>query len=70
MEPEQVLVLFWQIQDKWPYPRDKEHMNPHKILEDPPRRRVLYRCALLLRKGRPMVLESFAKAVLQSRIQQ
>ena len=32
-----------EIEHQGPLPRDQEDMNPHKILEDPPRRWVLHR---------------------------
>jgi hypothetical protein len=31
-----VQVLVGQIEHKEPLPRDVEHMNPHKVVEDPP----------------------------------
>ena len=46
-----------------PLPRDQEHVNPDKILEDPPRRWVLDASAFLVRKSRPLVLQHGADAV-------
>src|SRR5947209_7121966 len=38
-QPEQRLVLHGEMHHEGlPLPRDAEHMNPHKILEDPARR--------------------------------
>ena len=60
-------MLLGQIQHERPLPRNEEPMDPHKVVKDPPRGRVLHWCALLLRKGSPLVFERCANAVLQRR---
>jgi hypothetical protein len=65
---EQLLMLLGEIQYQRPLPGDEEHVNPHKIVKDPPRCRILYRGALLVRKGCSVVLQGVANAVLQRRI--
>src|SRR5262245_16370114 len=45
-------------------------MNPYKIVEDPPRCRVLHGFALLIRKPCLRCLERLCESVLQSRINQ
>ena len=67
-EFEQLLMLFGQIQYQRSLPGDEEHVNPHKIVKDPPRCRILYGGALLVRKGGSVVLEGIANAILQRRI--
>jgi hypothetical protein len=61
-------MLFGQIQYQRPLPGDEEPVNPHQIVKDPPRCRILYRGALLVRKGGSVVLEGMAKAILQRRL--
>ena len=63
-----MLVLFGEIEHQGPLPRGEEQVNPDKILEDPACRWVLDRFACLMRKRRVMLLEGFADAILQSRI--
>jgi hypothetical protein len=63
-----MLVLFGEIQHLGPLPRAYEQMNPHKIVQDPPRRWVLHRLTLLVGERRVMLLEGLPDAVLQRRI--
>jgi hypothetical protein len=69
-EFEPLLMLLSEIQHHRPLPRDEEPMDPDKILEDPPRRRVLHGVPLLVRKRCAVVLEGLANAVLQCGIAQ
>jgi hypothetical protein len=41
-EFEQLRMLLGQIQYQRPLPGDEEQVNPHKIVKDPPRCRILY----------------------------
>jgi len=63
-ELEQVLVLVGQIENHEALSWDVEHMNPHEVMEHPACGRVLDALAFLVRKGRPVVLERIADAVL------
>ena len=65
-----MLVLFRQVDHDGPLLRDEQHMNPDKVMEDPPCGRVLGSFAFLVRKRRPLVLERMANAVFQGRIHQ
>jgi len=47
-----------------PLPRDQEHVNPDKILEDPPRRWVLHRLPCLVGKSGALILQRVAHAIL------
>src|SRR5215211_6051154 len=67
-EFEQLLMLLGEIQHQRPLPWDEEPVNPHNIVKDPPCGGVLYRCALLVRDGAPVVLEGMAHAIRQRRI--
>ena len=63
-QPEQRLVLLGEIDHQGrPLPRDEEHMNPDKILEDPSCRRVLHGFALLVGKRRVMLLQGGTDSV-------
>ena len=63
-ELQQVQVLVGQIAPEEPLPRDGEHMNPHKVVEDPPCGGGLCGFAFLVRKGGLMLLERVADALL------
>lgn len=63
-------MLVCEIEHQGPLPRDQEHGHPHKILEDPPRRWVLYRVPFLVGKGGAVILQRFADAILQRCIYQ
>lgn len=69
-QSKQVLMLLCEIEHQGSLPRDQEHVNPHKILEDPPCRWVLHRLPLVVGKGGGVVPQRFANAILQRRIQQ
>ena len=45
-------------------------VNPHKVMKDPPSRRMLNPCPLLVRKRRFMVFERFPDTVFQGGIDQ
>ena len=66
--PSKKAVLVGQIEHKEPLPRDVEHVNPHKVMEDPPRGGVLDALAFLVWKHSPVLLERIADAVLKGRI--
>ena len=57
-------VLVGQIEHEEPLPRDVKHMNPHKVVEDPPCGGGLCGFAFLVRKGGLMLLERVADAIL------
>jgi hypothetical protein len=59
-----------QMQDQRPRPGDEAHVKPHTIGKDPPRCRMLYGGALLVRTGGAVVLAGMANAVRQRRIDQ
>ena len=59
-----MLVFIGQIEHAEPLPWNVEHMNPHKVVEDPPRGGVLDALAFLVWKRRPVLLERAADAVL------
>jgi hypothetical protein len=61
-------MLLGQIQYQRPLPRDEEHVDAYKIVKDPPRGRILYGGALLVRKGALLVFECLANAVRQRRL--
>ena len=61
-------MLVGQIEHEEPLPRAIEHMNPHKVVEDPPCGGVLDALAFLVWKGGCVVLERVANAVLSGRI--
>ena len=61
-ELQQVQVLVGQIEHEEPLPRDVEHMNPHKVVEDPPCSGGLDALAFLVRKGGLVLLERVAWA--------
>ena len=61
-------VLVGQIEHEEPLPRDVEHMNPHKVVEDPPCGGGLGGFAFLVRKGGLVLLECVADAILEGRI--
>ena len=63
-ELQQVQVLVGQIEHEEPLPRDVEHMNPHKVVEDPPCGGGLDALAFLVRKGSLVLLERVADAIL------
>jgi hypothetical protein len=63
-----VQVLVGQIEHAEPLPRDVEHMNPHKVVEDPSGGGVLDALAFLVWKRRRVLLERAADAVLSGRI--
>ena len=58
-----MLVLFGQIEHEKPLSWDVEHMNAHKVVEDPPRGGVLDALAFLVRKCGLMLLEGGANAL-------
>ena len=63
-ELQQMLVLVGQIEHEEPVPRDEEHMNPHKVVEDPPRGGMRDALAFLVGKGGFVILECLADTVL------
>src|SRR4029453_11037044 len=63
-ELQQVQVLVGQIEHEEPLPRDVEHMNPHKVVEDPPCGGGLDGFAFLVRKGGLVLRERVADAIL------
>ena len=69
-ELEQVQMLVSQIEHEEPLPRDGEHMNPHKGVEDPPCGGGLYGLAFLVRKGGLVLRERVTDAILSGRIDQ
>ena len=54
----------------FPLPRDEEHVNPHEIVEDPPRCRGLHSFALLIGERRIVGFERLTDAVFQGGIDQ
>ena len=66
-ELQQVQVLVGQIEHEEPLPRDVEHMNSHKVVEDPPCGGGLDALAFLVRKGGLVLLERVADAILSGR---
>src|SRR5215813_13256112 len=67
-ELQQVQVLVGQIEHEEPLPRNVEHMNPHKVVEDPPCGGGLYGFAFLVRKGGLVLRERVTNAILSGRI--
>src|SRR4029434_581181 len=67
-ELQQVQVLVGQIEPEEPLRRDVEHMNPHKVVEDPPCGGGLYGFAFLVRKGGLVLRERVTDAILSGRI--
>src|SRR5262249_8318597 len=63
-ELQQVQVLVGQIEHEEPLPRNVEHMNPHKVVEDPPCGGGLYGFAFLVRKGGLVLRERVTNAIL------
>jgi hypothetical protein len=63
-ELQQVLVFVGQIEHEEPLLRHVEHMNPHKVVEDPPRGGVLDALAFVVWKRHPVLLERAADTVL------
>jgi transposase len=63
-ELEQVLVLVGQLQNHEALSWDREHMNPHEVMEHRACRRGLDALAFLVRKGGRMLLEGGANAIL------
>jgi hypothetical protein len=61
-------MLLGEIQDQRPLPGDEAHVNPHNRGKDPPRCRMLYRGARLVRNGGAVVLQGVANAVRQRRL--
>lgn len=59
-----------EIAHQAPLPRDQEYMNPDKILEDPPHRRVLHRLPFVVGKGGAAILQRLAHAIRQRRVYQ
>jgi hypothetical protein len=52
-----------EIEHQGPFPRDQEDMNPHNILEDPPRCWVLHRLPCVVGKGGAVILQRLANAL-------
>jgi hypothetical protein len=69
-ELEQVQVLFSEVEHAGPLPRDKQHMNPDKVVKHPPGGGMLDTLAFLVRKRHPLGLEGSADAVFQGHIDQ
>src|SRR6266498_5829307 len=70
-KPEQRLVRLGEIHHEVvPLPRDEQHMNSDKVMEDPPCSGRLSGFAFLVRKRGPMVPKRGANARLQRRIYQ
>jgi len=63
-ELQQVQVLVGQIEHEEPLPREVEHMNPHKVVEDPPCGGGLYGFAFLVRKSGRVLRERATDAIL------
>ena len=63
-ELQQVQVLVGQIEHEEPLPREVEHMNPHKVVEDPPCGGELDALAFLIRKGGLVLLDRVTDAIL------
>src|SRR5262249_39157815 len=63
-ELQQVQVLVGQIEHEEPLPRDVEHMNSHKVVEDPSGGGRLNALAFLVRKGGLVLLERVADTIL------
>jgi hypothetical protein len=59
-----VQVLRSEVEGKGGLSRPTQGMNPNKVVEHSPRGGVLDACAFLVRKGRLVVLERMADAVL------
>jgi hypothetical protein len=59
-----VQVLLREVEDNVRLSRDTQDMNPHKVVEHPPRGGVLNAFACLVREGRLVVLERGADAIL------
>jgi hypothetical protein len=57
-------VLLCQVENDVGLSRDTQDMNPHKVVEHPPRGGVLDAFALLVWKGSLVLLERVAYAVL------
>jgi hypothetical protein len=63
-----MLVFVGQIEHEEPLPRNVEHMNPHKGVEDPPGGGVLEALAFVVRQGGGGGLARVAHAVCSGRI--
>ena len=63
-----MLVLVGQIQNHESLSRVVEHMNPHEVVEHPACGRVLNAFAFLVWEGRAVLLEGYADAIFEGRI--
>jgi len=65
-----VLMCLGELEHHRPLACLTQHVNPHKVMNDPPSRRMLNPVPLLVRKRRFLVCERFPDTVFQGCIDQ